>query len=248
MMSLRVTAEKMKQILELPHSPTAVRLIKPGEEIPKNIKTPDKRSRHCQLLMLARHGDTLLLTPDQLACPAAAAAFGFAPLPEMISSGKMLHTLGLYESPEAAAETMRTMPRLKPNSISALVVGPLDEFPLEPDVVVVEGLPEQVMWLCLARTFKAGGRLSFSTSIFQCCCVDSTVVPYLTGEINASPGCYGCRDSTDTPREDMFIGIPAPLLEMIVEGLDGLSKKAIPAARAKQVYHAYSKATNTELQ
>ena len=67
MMSLRVTAEKMRQILELPHSPTAVRLIKPGEEIPRNIKTPDKRSRHCQLLMLARHGETLLLTPDQLA-------------------------------------------------------------------------------------------------------------------------------------------------------------------------------------
>jgi len=238
-MSLKEVAEKMRQILELEHSPIAIRLIKSGEEIPKNIKVPDKRSRHCQLLMLARHGETLLVTPDQLAYPAAAAAFGFAPLPEMISSGKMLHTLGFYESPEAAAETMRTMPRLKPKSISALGVGPLDDFPLEPDVVVVEGLPEQVMWLCLARTFKAGGRLNFSTSIFQCCCVDSTVVPYMTGEINMSPGCYGCRDSTDTPKEGMFIGIPASLLDMIVEGLEGLLKKAIPAARAKQVYHAY---------
>jgi len=238
-MSFRETAEKLRQILELEHSPIAIKMIKSGEGIPQNIKVPAKRSRHCQLLMLARHGETLLLTPDQLACPAAAAAFGFAPLPEMISSGKMLHTLGLYESPEAAAETMRTMPRLKPKTVSALVVGPLDDFPIRPDVVVVEGLPEQVMWLCLARTFKAGGRLNFSTSIFQCCCVDSTVVPYMTGEINMSPGCYGCRDSTDTPKEDMFIGIPAPLLDMIVEGLDGLSKKAIPAARAKQVYHAY---------
>ena len=238
-MNLKEVAEKMSQILELQHSPIAVRLIKSDEETPKNIKIPDRRSRHCQLLMLARHGETLLLTPDQLACPAAAAAFGFAPLPEMISSGKMLHTLGLYESPEAAAETMRTMPRLKPKSVSALVAGSLDDFPIRPDVVVVEGLPEQVMWLCLARTFKAGGRLNFSTSIFQCCCVDSTVVPYMTGEINISPGCYGCRDSTDTPREDMFIGIPSLLLDMIVEGLDGLSKKAIPAARAKQVYHAY---------
>jgi uncharacterized protein (DUF169 family) len=247
-MSFRETAEKIRQILELQHSPIAIRLIKSGEEMPKHINVPEKRSRHCQLLMLARHGETLLLTPDHLACPAAAAAFGFAPLPEMISSGKMLHTLGLYESPEAAAETMRTMPRLKPQSISALVVGPLDDFPMEPDVVVVEGFPEQVMWLCLARTFKAGGRLKFSTSIFQCCCVDSTVVPYMTGEINLSPGCYGCRDSTDTPKEDMFIGIPAPLLGMIMGGLESLSKKAIPAARAKQVYHAYSKSTKAEPQ
>jgi len=244
-MSFRETAEKIRQILELQHSPIDIRLIKSGEEMPKHINVPEKPSRHCQLLMLARHGETLLLTPDHLACPAAAAAFGFAPLPEMISSRKMLHTLGLYESPEAAAETMRTMPRLKPKSISALVVGPLDDFPIEPDVVVVEGLPEQVMWLCLARTFKAGGRLNFSTSIFQCCCVDSTVVPYMTGEINMSPGCYGCRSSTDTLGEDMFIGIPAPLLDMIVEGLEGLSKKAITDARMKKVYHAYIGSKNT---
>ena len=226
------------EILELKNSPIAVKLIKPEEELP-TIEAPKKRPRYCQLLMLGRRGETLLLTPENLACPAAHAAFGFGPLPEKISSGQMLHTLGLYETPEAAAETMRTMPRLKPGSTSALVVGPSDSFPLKPDVVVVEGLPEQVMWLCLARTFKNGGRLAFSTSIFQCCCVDSTVVPYMTGEINASPGCYGCRDATDTPKEDMFIGIPGALLNQIMDGLEGLSKKAIPAARAKQVYHAY---------
>jgi uncharacterized protein (DUF169 family) len=238
MKNLRETTGRMMEILELKNSPIAVKLIKPGEELP-NIKAPGKRPRYCQLLMLGRRGETLLLTPENIACPAASAAFGFSPLPEMISSGKMLHTLGLYETPAAAAETMRTMPRLKPGSTSALVVGPLGDFPLDPDVVVVEGLPEQVMWLCLARTFKNGGRLNFSTSIFQCCCVDSTVVPYMTGEINASPGCYGCRDATDTPREDMFIGIPGSLLDQIMDGLEGLSKKAIPAARAKQVYHAY---------
>jgi uncharacterized protein (DUF169 family) len=238
MKNFREINERMMEILELKNSPIAVKLVRPGEELPE-IEAPKKRPRHCQLLMLARHGETLLLTPDQLACAAASAAFGFSPLPEMISSGKMMHTLGLYESTEAAAETMRTMPRLKAGSISALVVGPLGDFPLKPDVIVVEGLPEQVMWLCLARTFKNGGRLNFSTSIFQCCCVDSTVVPYMTGEINASPGCYGCRDATDTPKEDMFIGIPGALLDQIMDGLEGLSKKAIPAARAKQVYHAY---------
>jgi len=41
----------------------------------------------------------------------------------------------------------------------------------------------------------------------------------------------------------MFIGIPVELLDQIMEGLEGLSKKAIPAARAKQVYHVYTKST-----
>jgi uncharacterized protein (DUF169 family) len=238
-LNFKDVSSKIGRILGLEHPVIAVKLVRTGEEMPGHVKAPEKRSRYCQVLMLARHGETLLLTPDQLACPAASAAFGFSPLPEMISSGKMLHTLGLYESPEAAAETMRTMPRLEPGTLSALVVGPLNDFSPKPDVVVVEGLPEQVMWLCLARTFKNGGRLNFSTSIFQCCCVDSTVVPYMTGEINISPGCYGCRSSTDTPDGNMFIGIPIMLLNEIVEGLDGLSRKAIPDARAKQVYHVY---------
>jgi len=238
-MDLKEASEKLEKILELRYPSLAIRLVKLGEEIPKHIRTPDKRSRYCQLLMLARHGETLLLTPEQLACPAASAAFGFAPLPENISSGKMLHTLGLYETAEAAAETMRTIPRLQPKSISALIIGPLSDFPIEPDVVIVEGLPEQVMWLCLARTFKSGGRLNFNTSIFQCCCVDCTVLPYMAGEINISPGCYGCRSSTDTLVEDMFIGVPVALLDEIVGGLEGLSRKAIPDARMKQVYNAY---------
>jgi len=240
-MSFRETAEKLRQILELQHSPIAIRLIKSGEEIPKHINVPEQRSRYCQLLMLARRGETLLLTPERLACPAASAAFGFGPLPKQVSSGKMLHTLGLYESPEAAANTMVTMPRLKIGSISAVLAGPLAEFPLEPDIIIVEGSPEQIMWLCLARTFKNGGRLSFSSSIFQCCCVDVTVVPYITKEVNISPGCYGTRDATDVPTDHMFMGLPMSLLSQVVDGLMALSEKAIIKARAKSVYQAYTR-------
>jgi len=190
--------------------------------------------------MLARRGETFLLTPEKLACPATNAAFGFGLLPEKISSGQMLHVLGLYQTKEAAANTMATMPRLKANSISAIAAGPLEVFPLEPDIVIVEGLPEQIIWLCLARTFEAGGRLNFSSSIFQCCCVDVTVVPYTTNEVNISPGCYGTREATDVPPEHMFMGIPMPFLSQIVKGVKALSEKAMIKARGKGVYHAYS--------
>jgi uncharacterized protein (DUF169 family) len=57
--------------------------------------------------MFGRRGETLLPTPENLACPAAHAGFGFGPLPEIIFSGQILHILGLYETPEAAAESAR---------------------------------------------------------------------------------------------------------------------------------------------
>jgi uncharacterized protein (DUF169 family) len=243
-MTVAEAAQEIQSILQLKDPLIGVKLIKPSENIPSYIKLIDKKSRYCQFLMHARHGETLLLTPEQLACPAAYAAFGFGSLPEKISSGQMQHALGLYQSPEAAANTMATMPRLKAGSISAIAAGPLMDFPLKPDVIVIEGLPEQIMWLCLARTFKTGGRLNFSSSIFQCCCVDVTAVPYMTKDVNISPGCYGTREATDVPLNHMFMGIPMPLLEQIVQGLKGLSEKAMIKAREKSVYRVYSQACN----
>jgi uncharacterized protein (DUF169 family) len=240
-MNISEAAIEIKSILQLEDLPIGVKLFKTSENIASNIKLIDKKSRYCQFLMRARHGETLLLTPEKLACPAAYAAFGFGPLPEKISSGEMLHVLGLYQTKEAAANTMATMPRLHLGSISAIAAGPLENFALQPDVVVVEGLPEQIMWLCLARTFKTGGRLNFSSSIFQCCCVDVTAVPYMTKDVNISPGCYGTREATDVPLNHMFMGIPMPLLEQIVQGLKGLSEKAMIKARGKGVLQAYQK-------
>lgn len=234
----REAAQEIEKILGLEAPLLAVKVVKMEEALP-NIKAPQQKSRYCQLLMLARKGQTLMLKAEDLACPAAKAAFGFAPLPEKIASGDMLCSLGLYMTREAAAKTMSMIPRIKLGEAKAVVAGPLKDFTLASDVIVVEGFPEQIMWLCLARNFKEGGRLNFSSSIFQCCCVDVTVVPYLTGEVNISPGCYGCREATDTPPGHMFMGIPAKLLGEMAESLEYLSKKAMMAVREKRVYKAY---------
>jgi len=71
--------------------------------------------------------------------------------------------------------------------------------------------------------------------------VDVTVVPYLTGEVNISPSCYGCREATDASPEHMFMGIPAKLLEEITESLEKLSIKAMITVRNKGVYKLYCK-------
>ncbi|MCW4003065.1 MAG: DUF169 domain-containing protein [Candidatus Bathyarchaeota archaeon] len=239
-MENKILSLKLEEMLDLKTQPVAIKIVKTGEPLP-DIKTPAQNSRYCQLLMLARRGHTLMLNAEKIACPAAKAALGLGPLAEKISTGEMLCTLGLFASKEAAAKTMRMIPRIKEGSAKAVVAGPLRDFPMEPDIVVIESVPEHIMWLGLARNFKEGGRLSFNSSIFQAECVDVTTVPYLTGEINMTPGCYGCRQATDTPPEHMFIGIPAKLLPEIVESLEALSQKAMKAVREKTVYSLYSK-------
>ncbi|MCW4003866.1 MAG: DUF169 domain-containing protein [Candidatus Bathyarchaeota archaeon] len=239
-MENQILSQKIEKILGLGSPPLAIKIIKTEDPLP-NIRLPTQNSRYCQFLMLARKGQTLILNAEKLACPAAKAALGLGSLAEKISTGEMLCTLGLFANKEAAAKTMRMMPRIKEGTTKAVVAGPLRDFPMEPDVVIIESIPEHIMWIGLARNFKEGGRLNFNSSIFQAECVDVTTVPYITGEINMTPGCYGCRQATDTPPEHMFIGIPAKLLPEIVESLEVLAQKAMPPVREKGVYALYSK-------
>ena len=235
-------ASSLKNILDLESSPIAIRLVKKDEN-PKDLPAEsNRRLRYCQLLMEAKKGKGATLTSENIACPAAAAALGLLPLPEKISSGEMLKTLGLFESVTAAARTMAKMPRLELGTFKAVAAAPLEDAKFTPDVVIIEDKPEKIMWINLAAIHETGGRLSFNSAVFQACCVDVTVIPYLTKNVNVSLGCYGCRDSTDIADDECLVGIPYEKLKEIITSLQALSKKAMPEARQKKVYNQFIKA------
>ncbi len=228
-------SRKLKKILELSSEPVAIKFYKekPAEEIEL------KKMRYCQLLMEAREGNICHLTESNITCPAAAAALGFKLLPDKIRDGAMLKTMGLFESKEAASKTMQSMARLKAGEIQAVMGAPLEKATFQPDLVIIEDKPEKIMWLALASIYKEGGRLSFDTAVFQATCVDVTTVPYVSGEINACFGCYGCRDSTDMSDDEALIGIPWEKIDELVSSLEALSLKAIPKARSKGILNIY---------
>ena len=90
------------------------------------------------------------------------------------------------------------------------------------------------MWLLLSDLDIAGGeRRSISTAVLQATCVDATIIPHLEGRMNASFGCYGCRDATDIEHGEAVIGFPGKMLEPIVQQISSLGRKAITKSRAK---------------
>ena len=232
-------ASKLTKILGLKNQPVAVKLVKKEDSLEGLPPEPSMKMRYCQLVMEAKKGTSFTLTKDSISCPAAAAAFGLLPLPEKIEKGTMLKALGLFDSEEAAAELMSKMPRLPLGGFKAVSAAPLSEAGFTPDVVVMEEEPEKIMWISLASLHEKGGRLSFDTGVFQACCVDATVEPYLRGDINASFGCYGCRDATDIGDGEGLIGIPYGKLHEILESLERLSVKAMPQVQSKGVYHQF---------
>jgi len=235
-MELMKAAEVMKDILGLSYEPIAVKFL--TEKTPQlGFEIPSER-RYCQVLMGAREGRKLLLTGDNISCPAAAWALGFKEPPPKLLSGEMPASMGIFGSPTAAKNTLDTMPRLEMGKYQMVVCGPLGQTPFEPDVVVLESAVEHLMWVALADVFETGGRLEFSTAILQATCVDGTIIPFLTQKIHASLGCYGCREATNLAESECVVGFPIKDLGNIVSSLKQLNEKAIPRVRGKTVYQA----------
>lgn len=199
-----------------------------------------KGQRFCQAVMAARRGGKVLVTAEDIACPAAASALGFKALPSKLESGEMLKGFGIFQDEAMAARTIRAMPRLELGKYPGILLGPLDSFLDLPDVVLLEGAVEKLMWVALAYLNATGGRLSSSTAVLQAICVDSTVLPFLQDTINLSYGCYGCREATDLGEGEAAMGFPGRLLPLIAENLVHLREKAIPRCREKLIFRAWT--------
>ena len=230
-------ARRLVEILGIDTEPVAVFLLGPESALlAKSFKNVTGH-RYCQLLMRARHGESVVLAPDELACPAAAAAFGFRPLPEGLATGKGLVGFGIVNEPGTGRRMFEGMPRLEPGRVTLIAAAPLGTVQAVPDVVVVEGPPEALMWLALADLNVAGGeRRRGDTAVLQATCVDATIIPYLEQRLNFSLGCYGCREATDLGPNESVLGFPGARLEPLLAALESLANKAVGRSRAKAVF------------
>jgi uncharacterized protein (DUF169 family) len=237
---LQQQSNLLKKLVGFEHDPIGVFLLKADSDLqPFAHYERVQRHRYCQLLMKARHGKSVLLEDAEIACPAAARAFGMRELPEGLAHGKGLVGFGIVAVPETARRMFEKMPQLPRGAVKYIAAAPLQQCTAVPDVIVVEDEPEKLMWLLLADLNLAGGeRRVASTAVLQATCVDSTVIPLLENRLNFSLGCYGCREATDISPTEAVLGFPGARLADIVRVLGFLSEKALPRARAKNAFSA----------
>ncbi|MBN2006476.1 MAG: DUF169 domain-containing protein [Anaerolineae bacterium] len=243
--TLPVLAQQMAEILGLDGAPVGVRWVAAADAPPAEAH-PLLKHRYCQALMRARRGADVWLDGPNLACPAAAAAFGFRPLPEGLQSGQGLVGFGIVSDPAVGRRMFAEMPRLEPQQLLGIHLFPLTQATRVPDLVVIEDKVEPLMWVVLAYMHATGGaRVQSSTAVLQATCVDCAIVPHLEQRLNLTYGCYGCRDATDLQMEEAALGFPAAWLPAIVEHLAFLAEKAIPTSRGKKAWHALSRMPST---
>lgn len=233
MKELNKQAIRIQEILTMTSKLVGIKFIYNSDAMPATGKTLYNH-RYCQDLMKARHGEHVILNAEGIACPAAAAAFGFKKLPGGLSSGKGLVGFGIVTDENTGQAMFKGMETLPFGKLKAIYLFPIESATLKPDIVVAEDETEKLMWIALAYlNVKGGKRIESSTAILQATCVDATIIPYVQQRLNMSMGCYGCRDATDIGHNETVLGFPIKDFDAIVEKLEFLNQKAIPNSRGK---------------
>ena len=238
--------DRICEIIGLEHPPVSVTLVKDGMQIPSEYKIPEKNMSHCQTIMAARKGAFLYVPAEKHGCSVGASSLGLVELPEKVRTGDFHHGLRMFDSSDAAKKMIDERYAFDYGSYVGTAVSPLKGGLLEPDSIVVTGLPEQIYWLVPAYTYYSGGRVHVSTASFQATCVDSTVIPAITGKLSLSLGCYGCRRRTDIKPTEMLAGIPPDKFESIVAALENIGDGPIQRARGLDKVEGAAPRTPTE--
>ncbi|HET8540880.1 MAG TPA: DUF169 domain-containing protein [Anaeromyxobacter sp.] len=204
--------------------PVGIRSLAPGEPLPPKAKRPAKdlgvKVAICQAIGFARrYGWTLGFSGDDLSCPIAKAAFGFADRNEYYTSGALAD--GMYAScREAGARFEDAIAKYERNEVGAVVVGPLSRIDFAPETVLVYGNPAQVLRLVNAALFEKGGALR-AESTGRADCADIVIRTRRTGEPQLVLPCYGDRIFGMTADDEMAFTFPFQAAEGIVKGLEG---------------------------
>jgi uncharacterized protein (DUF169 family) len=204
--------------------PVGVRSLAPGEPLPAKARRPEKdlhvKVAICQSIGFARrYGWTLAFGGDDLSCPIAKAAFGFADRNGYYTSGALAD--GMYAScREAGARMEEALPKYDRGEVSAIVVGPLSRLDFAPDTVVVYGNPAQVLRLVNACLFEKGGAMRAETT-GRGDCADLIIRSRRTNEPQLVLPCYGDRIFGMTADDEMAFTFPFAMADRVVKGLEG---------------------------
>ncbi len=204
--------------------PVGIKSLAPGEQIPPKAKRPAKdlgvKVAICQSIGFARrYGWTLAFSGDDLSCPIAKAAFGFADRNAYYTSGALAD--GMYAScREAGARFEDALTKYDRGEAAAVVVGPLSRIDWTPDTVLVYGNSAQVLRLVNACLYEKGGSMRAETT-GRGDCTEIVIRSRKTNEPQLILPCYGDRIFGMAADDEMAFTFPFAMAEQVVKGLEG---------------------------
>lgn len=205
-------------ILRLRTLPVGVKLFEKRENLPANCEILDQPYTFCQFVTLARvYGRTLGVINENLVCAVAKAFLGFADFPKDLAQR---FAYVRTSTAEAFEKILQSGLRLKPNQTQAALVAPLEEIPINPDVVLLFGDGAQMTRLIYSATYETGERLNINTAAECGTCGEGVAAAFIKDKPTVSFPCYGTRRFALAEDNELIFSFPYKYSQEILRALN----------------------------
>ncbi len=211
-------ARQLKEVLGLDGSPVGVAF----SDEPANGGKSQKMYACTSLYQAARKGVTFNISASTCTCPGGLRSLGLAgPDRERAASVKRFLIHGeKFSSCNASFFRSRALSQGQPPlGVSPyVVVGPLEEFELKPDLVLILCNPAQASRLTTLSTYESG--IPLTAQLSSSTCGGAVTIPLSTGRINVTFLDMSSRHLVKGFKDsDLFFSVPYFLLRSIVESI-----------------------------
>jgi uncharacterized protein (DUF169 family) len=227
-MNTQPYAEKISQMIRPQSFPLGVKLLKEKDSLPERTMKPSKYGVQislCQWTTLARRwGRVAGVMAEDINCSPCLAALGLKKLENRDDLAEYFLEMGYFDNIELAQSVTEQLDPIPAGEIKGAVMFPLDQAPVDPDLVVIYGTPAQMARLAAGYLYHSGELIESKTTGFGIACL-STIKPYWSGKpAFVHPG-RGERILAGTDEHEMLFTFPAKKLKMLVDGLEKTHKK-----------------------
>ena len=210
-------SKELEGLLRLRTSPLAYKRLDKVEDLKKipGVRIMPHKPTICQLLNLARSiGWTMGVTADTVFSCHAPQRAGLVPIPENPGARRV----GTWHKTiEDANKFIAAIPTM-PGKCEALVIAPLASEAVEPDVVLVYGVPGQIILLINGLQREDYAPIQ-SFCVGESSCIDAIQRCYVTGQPSLALPCYGERWFGGTRDDEIVMGLPPGILQKAIDGL-----------------------------
>lgn len=219
---LKEYCEDLECLLGLERNPVGIKLFFNEEEYKKvDVKEPIAPLAYCCIVEKATRGMIFKARLENINCDGGTTALALEPSNNRIESGEEYFSYNLYATQAVAKRIRDGVEGLYKQGIKTygVLVAPLEDFELTPDIVIIIANPYQVMRLEQGYVYHTGERIVSTVAGMQGICSEVTVEPYLKGRMNISTLCPSTRFLAKWKHEEMAVGIPFEKFESTVKGV-----------------------------
>jgi dephospho-CoA kinase len=219
---------RIESLMRLKTFPVAFKMLEKKGDLEKIPFL--RRNRHrvtlCQLITLARNSKwTVGAELDDFVIPMCPSVLGLTDLPESFKDGTF-RSIAWVQKKEDGKKYEASVPRLPLGKYAAVAMGPLQNKPFEPDIVLIYANPAQMMLLINSLQFEDYEVMQFYC-VGETSCSDAIARCYLTGKPSMTIPCYGERRLGHAQDEDLVMAIPAGMMEKALRGMEALYRRGI---------------------